>query len=65
MSGEYTLADIVHAADDPPHIDSRQRAEAVAARLVTEQHDRPSLVSTITQEVAAESIEDIPKPVMI
>jgi len=62
LSAEYTSADIVHAAGDPRYTDSRQRAEAVAARLVTEQHDRPSLVSTIAREVAAEIIEDIRKP---
>jgi DNA-binding GntR family transcriptional regulator len=42
--------------------DSRKRAEAIAARLVAEQHDRPSLVSTIACEVAAEIIEDIRHP---
>jgi DNA-binding GntR family transcriptional regulator len=62
LSAEYTSTDIVRAAGDPRYTDSRQRAEAVAARLVTEQHDRPSLVSTIAREVAAEIIEDIRKP---
>jgi DNA-binding GntR family transcriptional regulator len=44
-------------APDFPIIDSRQRAEAMAARLIADQHDRPSLVSKIACEVAAEIIE--------
>lgn len=62
MSVEYTSADTAHATGSLPHVDSRERAEAIAARLVTEQHDRPSLVSKIACEVAAEIIEDIRKP---
>lgn len=62
MSVEYTSADTAHAAGSLPQVDSRERAEAIAARLVTEQHDRPSLVSKIACEVAAEIIEDIRKP---
>ena len=34
----------------------------MAARLITDQHDRPSLVSKIACEVAAEIIEDIRHP---
>ena len=41
---------------------SRQRAEAIAGRLVTERHDRPSLVSRIAREIAAEIIEGIRQP---
>ncbi|MBZ9965862.1 GntR family transcriptional regulator [Mesorhizobium sp. BR1-1-2] len=42
--------------------ESRQRAEKIAWRLVAEQHDRPSLVSRIACEVAAEVVEDIRQP---
>ena len=41
---------------------SRLRAEAIAGRLVTERHDRPSLVSRIAREIAAEIIEGIRQP---
>jgi DNA-binding GntR family transcriptional regulator len=42
--------------------ESRQRAEAIARRLVAEQHDRPSLVSKIACEIAAEIVEGIRHP---
>ncbi len=41
---------------------SRLRAEAIAGRLVTDRHDRPSLVSRIAREIAAEIIEGIRQP---
>jgi DNA-binding GntR family transcriptional regulator len=42
--------------------ESRARAETIARQLVAEQHDRPSLVSTIACEIAAEIVEDIRHP---
>jgi DNA-binding GntR family transcriptional regulator len=42
--------------------EARIRAEAVAGRLVTEHHDRPSLVSRIAREVAAEIILGLREP---
>ena len=42
--------------------ESRLRAEAIAGRLVTQQHDRPSLVAKIAREIAAEIIEGIRQP---
>jgi DNA-binding GntR family transcriptional regulator len=42
--------------------ESRVRAEAIAKRLVADQHDRPSLVSKIACEVAAEIVESLRHP---
>jgi DNA-binding GntR family transcriptional regulator len=42
--------------------ESRERAESIAGRLVAEQHDRPSLVSKIACEIAAEIVEGIRHP---
>lgn len=45
----------------PPHRDERSfaRAKVVARAIVAEQHDRPSLVSEIACELAAEIIEEL------
>ncbi|WP_442579788.1 GntR family transcriptional regulator [Mesorhizobium sp. ASY16-5R] len=62
MSVEYTSTEAMESPDAAPVLNSWQRAEAIAARLVTDQHDRPSLVSKIAREIAAEIIEDIRRP---
>ncbi len=41
---------------------SRAKAAEIAERIVGERHDRPSLVSKIACEIAAEIVEDIRRP---
>jgi DNA-binding GntR family transcriptional regulator len=42
--------------------ESRSRAERIARRLLADQHDRPSLVSTIACEIAADVVEGVRRP---
>jgi DNA-binding GntR family transcriptional regulator len=50
------------AVGTPKDERSFDRARAVARAIVAERHDRPSLVSNIACELAAEIIEDLRKP---
>jgi DNA-binding GntR family transcriptional regulator len=59
-SGDGTAAELVAGADR--QISSLTRAQAIAGRIVTERHDRPSLVSQIAREVAAEIVENARLP---
>jgi DNA-binding GntR family transcriptional regulator len=61
-SVDYALHERIPRAGTLSPAESRARAEAIAARLVTEQHDRPSLVSKIACEIAAEIVEHVRLP---
>jgi DNA-binding GntR family transcriptional regulator len=57
-----TLTKRASAAGTAKDKRSFARARAVARAIVAERHDRPSLVSNIACELAAEIIEDLRKP---
>lgn len=62
MAAERIVAELATGAVPKGEMSSRERAEAIAWRLVAERHDRPSLAARIACEVGAEIIEDIRHP---
>lgn len=56
---------LVEAGTNPgylPSEESRRRAEAIVARLIADRYDKPSLVSRIACEVAADIVERVRQP---
>lgn len=62
MSSEQTIRDLERARIFVPTPGSLARAEAIAEKIIAERHDRPSLVSKIACQIAAEIIVGIRNP---